>query len=208
MNLEDLRGWMAGQDCVVVGCGPSTADKSSIAEGYPLEDAVTTRMMMRYEHRWTIGCNRSVPICSPDFAVCVEPARDKAIWHVIAEASPFVIFSHIERPHPRAVQINSKDVRTWVGPEAWREGVEPLRLGQSAFYAAAVAMLMGFETIGLIGVDLTDDRYAESDAKRANDAYARLAGVAGGMGSRLVNLSTSSRLTSIPSAGWEDIRTK
>jgi len=195
--LDDLRGWMKGEDCVVVGCGPSAHD-----------DALWD-LTYAYQTRWLIACNRAVTWCDPDFAVCVEPRRDKAMWKIINDSSPLIVFSHIDKPHPRAVLIGSKDVQEWVHPsgplpEAFSD--TPLRLGQSPFYAAAVAILLGFETIGLIGVDMTKDRYP--NVKGHNAAYARLAAIGEAMGSRLINLSTASRLESIPQGTWDEVRTK
>ncbi len=210
MKLDDLRGWMAGTDCVVVGCGPS-ADTA-----YGCNDPIQYGFV-RGRH-WTIACNRAViRFPDPDFVVCVEPRRDATIWNLIREYPSLFVFSHIDKPHPRAVLIGSKDVADWLldVDQQWVYILEtapagvaykPLRLGQSPFYAASVATLLGFETIGLIGVDLTEDRYP--DVSRPNEAYGRLAKIAEGLGSRIVNLSPKSRLDSIPKAGWEEIRTK
>ncbi len=217
MKLEDLRGWMAGEDCLVVGCGPS-------AVLYEYIRGDRAHQLGHYRTRWTIGCNRAVKFCSPDFAVCVEPRRDRGMWDIIAEANPLIVFSHIDRPHPRAVLIGSKDVAEWLHDtdQQWDYitktlpaaedrkplpvAYERLRLGQSPFYAAAVAILLGFETIGLIGVDLTEDRYP--DVTKPNVAWGRLAAIATELGSRIINLNPDSRLETVPMGEWGEIRTK
>jgi hypothetical protein len=231
MDLESLRGWMKGQDVVVVGCGPS-ADPGVYNTQADAEQAWCFPLAADYDEHWTIACNRAVTFSSPDFAVCIEPFINP-IWPIMREANPPLVFSHIckdrrgKQPFPRIVQMPGKDVREWLTPEEYRcgesvkrmrsEGVmdwqhdltlpaEPLKLGQSPFYAAAFAILMGFETVGLIGVDLTEDRYP--DVRGPNRVYGRLAKIAETLGSRLVNLSPDSRLESIPQGTWQEIRTK
>lgn len=202
VRLEDLRGWMKGEDCVVVGCGPS-------AGADPL-------MLERCDAHWTISSNRSVTFCAADFAVCVEPYRDKEMWKIIADANPLFVFTHLvtkqdgTKPHPRAVYMSSKDVRTWLFPDVELDDIEGrenrVRLGQCPFYAAAVAILLGFETIGLIGVDYTKDRFP--DVAPSNEAWRKLAILAEELGSHIVNLNPDSRLETIPKTTWEEVRTK
>lgn len=185
MKFGDLRNWFRGEDAVVVGCGPSSGG------GGP---------------RWTFGCNRAANDWSTDFGICVEPARDPAWKSLKKTATPFV-FTHqpVVRgrgPHPRMVQVPGTDVTKWFEPF---EG-DRLWLGQSPFYGAAVAAYLGFETVGLIGVDLTEDRYP--DAARPSKAYCRLRDLLEQQGTRLVNLSPASRLEGIEKADWDVIRSK
>ena len=91
----------------------------------------------------------------------------------------------------------------------WNEGhglPRSTRDWSRADWKRAVAILLGFETIGLIGVDLTEDRYPNVD--RPNHEWGRLAGIAEAMGSRIINLNPDSRLTSVASGGWGEIATK
>lgn len=90
----------------------------------------------------------------------------------------------------------------WLAPDT--EGT--LRLGQSPFYAVAVAAHLGFETVGLIGVDYTEDRWP--DVAGINRTWETLLGVVGDMGTKVVNLSPASRLTAVPQGRWEEVRTK
>ena len=100
--------------------------------------------------------------------------------------------------------------REWLDRDAWLQDDDMakrekrVRLGQSPFFAAAVAIHLGFETIGLIGVDLTEDRYP--DVSRENESWRRLAELAGRLGSRLVNLSPTSRLETVTKGDWTDVR--
>lgn len=222
MQLEDLRGWMRGEDCVVAGCGPSAEDAD---EAWQRDSRAPA-----YRDYWTIACNLSCQIFVPDFVMCVEP-YDDGIWTEIRKYAPVVTFSHVAgKPHlkwplSRIVQLGSKNVLEWLAPCASCDNVGRidggkgsyipcpdckgrghLKLNQCPFYAVAVAALLGFETIGLIGVDLSEKRYG--DAHRPNAKYAALLEVVRELGSEVVNLSPESRLTSISQAGWERIRRK
>jgi hypothetical protein len=226
MDLESLRGWMKGQDVVAVGCGPSANDYArKILDTYARPGSPpSVPGVPMYVDIWTIACNRAVTFSSPDFAVCIEPFANP-VWPIMRKANPLLVFSHIckdrrgNQPFPRIVQMPGKDPGEWIFDPAtddewtWRlkdqptgTAYKPFTLGQSPFYAAALAILMGFETIGLIGVDLTEDRYP--DVRGPNRVYGRLAKIAEALGSRLVNLSPDSRLESIPQGTWQEIRTK
>lgn len=206
VQLNDLRGWMAGEDCVVVGCGPSS-DPNRWEPRMGLID-----LGDRYNYTWTISSNRAVEFCQPDFAVCVEPYRDAKMWKIIHDANPLFVFTHLvtkpdgTKPHPRAVYMSSKDVRTWLLPDEEHDRETRVRLGQCPFFAAAVAILLGFETIGLIGVDYTKDRYP--DVAPSNEAWRKLAIIAEELGSHIVNLNPESRLETIRKTDWGEVRTK
>jgi hypothetical protein len=189
LTMDSLRGWMSGEDCVVMGCGPSLQET-------PLD---------LLQSRWTIGCNRSVLYHRPDFALCVEPPRDKEVWEAIRQASPILVFSHLEqpgRPHPRMVYINGKDVRKWWDPKH-AQG-DRLSVGQSPFMAAAAAAWLGFVRVGLIGVDLTKDRYGDTSV--CGRMWGTLRTFLEGHGTTLVNLSPASRLETVPKADWAAIQ--
>ena len=182
----------------MVGCGPS-ADPSATY----------------YADYWTVGCNRSVRFCRPDFAICVEPPRDREVWGAIRDSSPLVVFSHVAtrrdgtRLHPRVVAFDetvnaARDVRPWL-TGCSSDPDDPLRLEQSPFYAAAAAALLGFERIGLVGVDLTADRYGDNTMRKSEAAWSRLNRITNG---RIVNLSSQSRLEAIPRAELDEIRPK
>ena len=77
MDLENLRGWMAGEDCCVVGCGPSA--QSSGGTLHAEFDAF--RLSVAIGTCWSMACNRAVGFGHHDFAVCVEPSKD-GIWAI------------------------------------------------------------------------------------------------------------------------------
>ncbi len=194
MELENFRGWMKGEDCLVVGCGPSAMDALNVAG---------------YRNYWTFGCNRMIPECHADFAVCVEPPRDKEMWKIVDDANPLFAFTHLPGgrcSNGRSIEFSSKDVRLWLVPGTEFDRDLRIRLGQCPFFAAAIAVLMGFRTIGLIGVDYTPDRYP--DVQPSNVGWQRLGILAAGLGSRLVNLSPESRLETVVKEPWSAIRTK
>jgi len=205
MNLDDLRGWMRGEDCVVVGCGPSAVAASDVY----VEDE--RAFYPQWHDRWSLACNESIEWAPADFPVCVEPIHDRTQWNRVAAAAPLIVFSHLaprdrgRKAHHRVVVIpKTADIKGWLADDG---DPNPLTLGQCPFYAAAVAGVLGFETIGLIGVDLSDpERWP--DVSRPDKAYGRLATALASMGSRLVNLSPESRLTSIPKVPWSEVREK
>ncbi len=193
LNLDNLRGWMQGQDVVVVGCGPSAMYELRVfAEHLP--------------PRWTIACNRAVEQVANyghlDFAVCMETRKDPC-WDVVIAAAPLITFTHISNPPPRCVSIHS-DVSHWVGGAP-----KKLRLPMSPFYGAAVAIVLGFTNIGLIGVDMDGERFADDKFQHEwEDAWAALAVVAREHGACLSNLNPKSKLKAVPAGTWEGIRCK
>ena len=208
MRFEEWKGWFHGCDAVVGGCGPSAR---RLLETQDIARPTFTHGGACVVDRWSLVCNRmAAEIYDPDFAVCLEPPRDKC-WQVVKDTTAPVVFSHILRgkrgnqPHPRICQIPGQNVYEWFDQET-PDGEKPLHLGQSAFYAAAIAGYLGFETIGLIGVDLTADRWV--DATPPSRAWCRLRDSLAEAGHRLVNLSPDSRLEGIEKAPWSEVRCK
>lgn len=192
--MNDFAGWrnrFRGESVVVVGCGPSAHNTDP-------------RAFLDY---WTMGCNRAVQFCEPDFATCVEPFDDP-VWPIIRDAGVPVVFSHADAsrvyktPHPRIVAFPDRDVSRWAWTD-WELG--PLECPMSPYWATAVCGWLGFERIGLIGVDLTRDRFG--DIKREDAKWHSLAVLLKMHGSEVVNLSQMSRLT-IAEAPWSAIRPK
>jgi len=194
MNLPDLRGWMTGEDAVIVAPGPSA---QLIAPS-------------RYETYWTLACNRAVTYARPDIAVCMEPARDEC-WIAIRNQTPYFVVAHqpdtkLQKPHPRCVHIPSPDVLQWITGEPSQE--PSLTMASSAFYAAASACLLGFGKVGVIGVDLSDDRYSKGEVACANERWQRLNEHATKGGTLLLNLSDTSNLDALPKGTWQQLQTK
>lgn len=199
-TLESMRGWWAGSDCVVVGGGPSAIDRchkiiASGGAGY----------MPTFNDHWTIGCNRACRFASPDFAACFEPRKDTDVWDVVIASSATFILSHIPRDHPRTILTPSKD-------DLRDTAKAPAHFGQCPFFAIACAIRLGFQTIGVIGLDLTEDRYPRTrrttEWKTSEEAYHALAIYAVVHGSRLINLNPQTKLQAIPIGSWAEVRRK
>jgi len=188
VNMESLKGHMAGQDCLVVGCGPTACPSF----GEPVQDF------------WTIGCNRSIPTWKTDFGLCIEVKQDP-IWKSLQKHPCAFLFTHHTRDiAPRNVYFPAnRDVREWMDGYS---GPREIRLAQSTFYAAAIAAWLGFETIGLLGVDLSEDRYPEVGEE--NRVWGMLGDLLGSKGHRLLNVSRHSRLKSVPYAPLAEVRRK
>lgn len=224
LEIQHVRNLMRGEDCVVVGAGPSAMTDHEAAKVWT-DGAYGTRTYWRFpevaDQYWTIGCNRAVRRCSPDFAVCVEPSGD-GVWSIIRQYAPLITFGHHDRGTPRKI-VFERNLRDWLPSEAdpaadrsklrheERKRVTPsLRLGESSFYAVAVAAWLGFERIGLLGVDHNGQRYKQASAFREETATAwgRLLPIVDSMGSSLINLNPDSELPHVRKGSWDDIRTK
>lgn len=191
MNADSIRDWLKGEDALVVGAGPSA---------WKVAQHV-------YASHWTFGCNRAAAWCHPDFAVCFEPPGDSDCWDVVHASRPTFVLTHNGFKHPRAIELGSNDVCAWLFPGEKRDR---LVLGMSPFYAAAAAMMMGCERIGLIGVDLTRDRFSNNNyvENAVRPAWRDLATLARERGQEIVNLNSTSRLEVIQHGDWKRIRGK
>ena len=188
-TLKQMRGWWSDSDCVVVGCGPS-------AEGF------------RGEDYWTICCNRAVTHCDTDFAAAFEPRKDPGqAWEIQKQYSLGFVLSHRERDHPRVILTPDKrDPLVWLYDTPQREGEHAL--GQSTYFAILSAIVLGFKTIGVIGLDLTRPRYKVTDLRPSEHAYGELRAIADAEGRNLVNMSAISKLRAIPIGALDEVRPK
>ena len=200
-TLESMRGWWAGSDCVVVGGGPSAA-------------------VSRLRHEefsgsyWTIGCNRAATFAYTDFAACFEPRKDRDVWEVAKASSATFLLSHIPRDHPRTILTGPKmDVVSWIDRSTPRIDRHPTEkgqmwLGQSTFCALAAVLVLGFEIIGVIGLDLSEDRFGKRLLRQSERCYSGLLQIAKARGRRIINLNPHTRLQAFPLGGWDEVRTK
>lgn len=181
-GVDDLRGRHRGETCTVLGCGPSL-------DGWrPTGGAV-------------IACNRAM-MRRPgaNYGVCIE-AEDDPIWSEIdLENVGTLIAQHARNPETVVVQV--RDVREWFPGCPGRR----MRTRMSPFWAAGLALVMGFNLIRIVGVDMTPDRYDSVRTAKANRAWQNLAGLARWCGSELVNIAPPdvSRLAlpHAPEASW------
>lgn len=191
-RFEDWRGRYAGEDCLVVAPGQSSKNDD---------------MVEAYGSRWVIGCNSAVDYCKPDFAVCVERPNDP-LWPMIYGSQARAVFTkyygntrHEKRlDHPKIVDIPSRNMCKWFDELPHRT---PIPCTMSPMWAVAVAAYLGFETVGLVGVDLTPERFAR--IVRPNMVWKEVAGY---LPTIILNLSTGSRLTSVPQGSVGQVRKK
>ncbi len=213
-TLDQMRGWWKGSDCVVVAGGPSARVQPREYEQIRDIAAAVTALADNYHTHWTIGCNRAVTTCRPDFAACFEQRKDRDVWDVVLAAGVPFVLSHISRDHPRTVITGPKmDVVSWITGDTPKTGRHPnekgdMWLGQSTFCAIAAAVVLGFDTIAVIGLDLTDDRFGRRLLMHSEKCYAGLLDVAQDAGSRLINLNPHTNLQAIPIGSWTEVRTK
>jgi len=210
VKFHDLHNWHRGSDCVVVASGPS-ADPGVYTTPEDQEECYVFPMAADYAERWTLGTNRAATFCHPDYAIAIDP-YDDPVW---AEMQPYtapVYFTGRDPatcPAPRAIQIGNFAEAEEL--QLRRDGhmllhVPVQSIAQCPFFALSVAAYLGFETIGVIGVDLSEDRWP--DVTRINETYALMVETCKKQGSRVINLSPESRCTGIPAGKWEEVRGK
>jgi glycosyltransferase involved in cell wall biosynthesis len=193
-SLAAFRNAHEGADVVVCGCGQSLRELAAPARHV------------------TIGVNDVGRLFDPTYLVVVNPRSQftKDRFQYIEGSHAQALFSQIDlgRVQPPVVRFKlGKYGGTDVG------AADTLPYAQNSPYVAVcLAAYMGARRIGLIGVDLTDDhffartgRHSLAGRVREIDAqYGRLAHALGGRGVQLVNLSSISRLTSLPRARMTD----
>lgn len=208
MKFHHLKNWHRGNDCVLVGGGPSAAPEAPGRGPDPVCETIRSR--------WIMACNRAdawnvnyLAEHTPDFVVIID-AITNPVWEDIKPWNAPTYFT----PHtpdgrypPRTVQVGNFEGRE----NAPDHPDDLLRLPtmfveQCPFYAIAIACYLGFETVGVIGVDFTEDRFPKVDG--LNRAYAQMVELYQGLGHRIINLSPDSRCDGIPQGSWEEIRTK
>ena len=207
MKLEHFKDWHRPDDCIVVAPGPSLMASRVIA-------SAGRQLLAGF---WTIAANRAATMIDADYVVCFEPAADP-IWSELDLRGVSACFTHRptgsmrgarKRPPPqRSVNVDSKDVRSFLDPGARSAApADVLKLAQSTFYALAVAAHLGFRNIGLMGADMSPDRFGP----RMDDiehAYTRLRGIIERRGQRVWNLSEASHLESFQRARLSQIRVR
>lgn len=193
-GLSRWRGEAEGAEVIVCGCGPSL-----------LELTEPQRFV-------TIGVNDVGRLFDPTYLVVVNPCNQfkKDRFRFVESSNARAIFTQLDlgKVQPPVVRFQlGKYGGTDIG------AANTLHYTQNSPYVAVcLAAYMGAKRIGLIGVDLTDDhffahtgRHSLAGRLREIDAqYGRLAQALDKRGVELVNLSTISRLTSMPRARIEE----
>jgi glycosyltransferase involved in cell wall biosynthesis len=198
LALHQFRDAHRGETIVVCGCGPSLKE------------------LPGPERPITLGVNDVGRLFDPTYLVVVNPRTQfKADRFAFVEQSKAqVLFTQLDLGAVRPPVVRFK-LGKFGGTDVWAGDV--LHYTQNSPYVAVcLAAYMGARRIGLIGVDFTDghffattgrhplaSRLAEIDAQ-----YGRLAAALEKQGVELVNLSSLSRLASLPRArpaahgGW------
>jgi len=158
----------------------------------------------------TIGVNDVGRKLTPDYLVVVNPRTQFTAGRL----------AHIERSGARAVFSQLGDLRLAGAPLVrFRLGtyggttpssaVDALHYTQNSPYVAVcLAMHMGARRIGLIGVDFTGQHALAAQLRLIDGEYQKLAVAIRSRGGELVNLSPTSRLTSLPRGDLQEFLTQ
>lgn len=187
-RLAAFRNTLSGATVIVCGCGPSLLE---------LHDP----------GRWiTVGVNDVGRLFDPTYLVVVNPRNQfkSDRFRFVENSNARCLFTQLDLGRVRPPVVRFK-LGQYGGTDVG--AAEVLHFTQNSPYVAVcLAAYMGAKRIGLIGVDFTDDhffartgRHSLSGRLREIDAqYGRLAAALARRGVELVNLSSISRLASLP----------
>jgi len=187
-TLAGFRDYHAGATIVVCGCGTSLST------------------LQNPERFLTIGVNDVGRLFQPDYLVVLNTrsqfTRDR--FQHVESSRARAVFTHVNLgiPHPHVVKV-------LLGKRGGTDFDNPNALAytrNSPYVAAMLALCMGARRIGLIGVDFTDHHFFANtgrhslsrDLAQIDAEYRRLHAACEKRGVEFVNLSESSRLTSLP----------
>ncbi|MDM0112236.1 glycosyltransferase [Variovorax sp. J22R133] len=168
-----------GESIVVCGCGASLA------------------LLRRPERFVTIGVNDVGRCFTPDYLVVLNEKRQftaERYAHVEGSLAS-AVFSQLALAHPRTVRFR-------LGRRGGTGGGDPECLdysNNSPYVAVNLARHMGARRIGVIGVDFDDARHPlAKQLPQIEREFAALVQACAKEGVEVVNLSPTSRLTSLP----------
>ncbi len=187
-TLAGFAGGRPGASIVVCGCGPSL------------------RELVEPSRFITIGVNDVGRLFDPTYLVVVNPrSQFKADrFRSIEQSNAEALFTQLDLGPVRPPVVRFRLGQYGGTADA---GSQVLHYTQNSPYVAvSLAVLLGATRIGLIGVDFTDHHFFAATGRhslagrlREIDAeYGRLAAALQARGIALVNLSETSRLTSLP----------
>jgi hypothetical protein len=192
-TLPAFRGRHEGETIIVCGCGTSL------------------RTLVEPQRHLTIGVNDVGRLFDPTYLVVVNPPSQlrNGRFAYVQQSNAQALFTQLDLGPVRPPVVRFK-LGQYGGTEIGAGG-ELHYTQNSPYVAVCLAAYMGARRIGLIGVDLTDDhffartgRHSLAGRLREIDAqYGQLAAALGKRGIELVNLSTTSRLVSLPRAPIE-----
>jgi hypothetical protein len=157
----------------------------------------------------TVGANALPRYFRPDYLVFIDSPKviPEEIWEHIKNYNGHVFHQAARRSlDPRGVSWGRltrhaiRQIKTR-GPSEKTMRFEDSHLYSgcnSGFAAASLACWMGADTVGVIGVDFTQDHPLHQNLLRADKEFALLRQVAELHGTALVNLSPRSAITALP----------
>jgi hypothetical protein len=191
ITLASHRGAHADASIIVCGCGASA-----------LEIADVPRPV-------TIGVNDIGRLFDPDYLVVVNPRGQfkPERFRYVEQSRARALFTQLDLGRVKPPVVRFKLGR-YGGTDIRDDGT--LHYTQNSPYVAVcLAALMGAKRIGLIGVDFTDHHFFGDTGRHPlarqlatiDAQYGRLAAALAQRGVELVNLSSRSRLASLPKSG-------
>ncbi len=187
-RLVDYRGCHRGGRIVVCGCGASLAE------------------LEQPERFVTIGVNDVGRCFDPTYLVVLNPRSqfkgDRFRYVRTSRADALFTQLDLGVKHQRIVRFKLGER---AGCDLSRRDHLPYTQN-SPYVALCLALVMGAQRIGLIGVDFTDDHFFARSGRhplsrrlrQIDHEYQRLADATAGRGVEIVNLSSRSRLTAFP----------
>lgn len=200
IQLNQIEGIHAGKKAIVFGCGTSVRLFDQYKENRPKDLLI-------------LGVNDIGEYITPDYN-CIFDSPDqfskKRLQTIIDTPSPIVTnCREWERYGKETYIVNFNGRETW--HDFQRDNTIAYGI-VSPYTACVVAHHLGIQTIGLLGVDFTPDHYNRKDGdhnqtyrvKEIDDEFGRLAEELWIRGTRLVNLSPTSRIESLEKVGIDE----
>jgi spore maturation protein CgeB/predicted O-methyltransferase YrrM len=187
-TLTDFKNIHKGSEVIVCGCGESLRD------------------LAHPERFTTVGVNDVGRLFHPTYLVVVNPRRQFAgdRFRYVEASQAKYLFTQLDLgiPYPNIVKFK-------LGTYGGTNGSDPNALHytqNSPYVALCLAAHMGAKRIGLIGVDFTDNHFFGKTGRHVlahqlpqiDAEYRKLRESLAQRGIEVVNLSGTSRLTSIP----------
>ena len=194
-NLGDYRGRHQGKTIVVCGCGESL-------NTLPLNGNIIT-----------IGVNDVGRLFDPTYLVVLNHPQQFKLdrYRYVRNSKASAVFSQLplKFPHPNIIKFKLGQKG---GTDFSKLDVLPYTQN-SPYVAVCLAAYMGAKRIGLIGVDFTDNHFFDNTGKhvlssqleKIDSEYLNLFTALKSRGVELVNLSSSSRLTSIKKLSFNEL---
>jgi len=194
MDFKQFKDIHAGKKIIVSGCASSALALKDLDKNYI-----------------TIGVNDLSMVFHPTYLVILDEknsfVNQKACyqntWQYVESTLALKIFTQLtdlEIPEAKKVLFEFAE-RENTNFESGKIG----HTGNSPYVACLIAAYMGATKIGLIGVDFTEDRISgkmlhdlRGQIPKINEEYNKLGKALKNKGIELVNLSTVSKITSLP----------